>query len=86
MKMVTRTFAKTRRTIYTGAGTPKTVSCSYVKNGKLILGSGKRRKLKKRTVRKQKGGAWGTLAAVACVAVQSRFCKENFLRKKCLAE
>ena len=44
MKMVTRPFAKKRRTIYIGAGTPKTVLRPYIKNGKLILGSGKRRK------------------------------------------
>ena len=63
--MFTRPFAKKRRTIYIGAGTLKTVLRLYIKNGKLILGSRKRRKLRKRTVEKQKGGAWGTLAAVA---------------------
>ena len=44
--MVTRPFAKKRRTVYFGAGPPKTVSRPYVKKGKLILGPEKKRKIK----------------------------------------
>ena len=63
--MVTRLYAKKRRTVYFGSG-PKKVSRPYVSGNRLILGEGKKRhsRSSEKTRGKQKGG-WVALASVA---------------------
>ena len=64
--MVTRPYARKRGTVYFGSG-PRTVSRPYVnKRNRLILGSRKKKRVRrsKKTKGKQKGG-WASLAAVA---------------------
>ena len=66
--MVTRPFSKKRQTIYFGLA-PKTVLRPYMKKGRPILGSGKRKKTQQqkfeiKTKGKQNGG-WASLAAAA---------------------
>ena len=62
--MVTRPYARKRQTVYFSSGT-KPVSPPYVsKSGRLILGSGKRKKRGRKTKGKQRGG-WAQLEAIA---------------------
>ena len=63
--MVTRPFAKKRKTVCFGSG-PEKVSRPYVNGNKLILGDGKKRRSRrsKKTRGEQKGG-WAALASEA---------------------
>ena len=61
--MITRPYARKRGTVYFGSGS-RTVSRPYAMGNKLILGSGRRRNLR-RTIKKQNGGFSGPLIAAA---------------------